>query len=133
MKSFSGDSSPLARSLRRRHVVAEDILWEEIRNRKLAGLKFARQYHAGRHILDFSCAEYKLAIELIGGIHTRTTQEIREAQRSADLRGFGLTVLEFRATDVQTKLDTVLQTIRNTTDRNSPISSYLHFNIIKKA
>ena len=65
----SKSSVTKSRSLRKRATPAETILWEEIRNRKLGGLKFRRQYPVLGFTLDFYCAEKSMGIELDGPIH----------------------------------------------------------------
>jgi very-short-patch-repair endonuclease len=49
------------RSLRKRLTLAETLLWEALRNRKLEGLKFRRQYSIGSYVVDFYCSEKKIA------------------------------------------------------------------------
>src|ERR1035437_9732286 len=58
-----------AKDLRQTSTVAEQLLWEHIRNKKLSGLKFRRQHPLDNYIADFYCHEKKLAIQLDGGIH----------------------------------------------------------------
>jgi very-short-patch-repair endonuclease len=58
-----------ARQLRQVNTPAERLLWEQLRNRKLAGLKFRRQVPRGRYIMDFNCPEHKAAVELDGSVH----------------------------------------------------------------
>jgi very-short-patch-repair endonuclease len=55
-----------AEELRINMTKAEKLLWEEIRNNKLDGLKFRRQHPIGRFIVDFYCHKLKIIIELDG-------------------------------------------------------------------
>ena len=48
---------------------AENRMWYYLRNRRLAGYKFVRQYVIGHYIVDFLCREKKLIIEIDGGQH----------------------------------------------------------------
>ena len=59
----------VARQLRLEHTASEDILWQALRNRKLDGWKFRRQFPLGPFVLDFYCAEARLAVEVDGAIH----------------------------------------------------------------
>ena len=43
-----------ARELRQQATPAEKILWEQLRDRRLFGLKFRRQHPLGTYIVDFS-------------------------------------------------------------------------------
>ena len=58
-----------ARAMRHEPTPAESILWETVRDRRLSGYKFRRQYTIGRFIVDFVCLERKLIIEVDGEIH----------------------------------------------------------------
>jgi len=66
------------RELRKNQTPEEEILWQNLRNRKFYGLKFLRQHpliYEGLNnrfsffIADFYCDEKKLVIELDGKIH----------------------------------------------------------------
>jgi len=70
-----------ARQLRRNQTDAERKLWQLLRDRRFAGVKFRRQQPVGPYIVDFVCFEAKLVIELDGSQHgleaSMTTDEIR--------------------------------------------------------
>jgi very-short-patch-repair endonuclease len=97
--------------LRTRQTPAERLLWEAIRNRRLAGLKFRRQHPAGPFIVDFCCPEQRLAIELDGAVHA--TQREHDAEREELLASAGYRLLRFPNDAIQNDLATVLETIRN--------------------
>jgi len=59
----------IGRHLRRRQTDEEKQLWRALRGRRFAGFKFRRQHAVGPCILDFYCADAKLAIELDGFQH----------------------------------------------------------------
>ncbi|MEP5612252.1 MAG: endonuclease domain-containing protein [Cyclobacteriaceae bacterium] len=74
-----------ARELRKNQPRAEKFFWAQVRNRRLRGLKFNRQFiieHESRSyfIADFYCHEYKLIVEIDGGIHKQQVEydKIRE-------------------------------------------------------
>ena len=50
------------RELRKESTEAEKLLWTELRNRKLNGLKFRRQHPLDKFVADFYCNEKKLVI-----------------------------------------------------------------------
>jgi very-short-patch-repair endonuclease len=68
-----------ARDLRKKQTEAEEILWQKLRNRKFAGLKFVRQHpifyfkedREKFFIADFYCNSLKLIVEINGGIHEK--------------------------------------------------------------
>ena len=98
-----------ARELRQEMTPAEKILWEQLRNRKLAGFKFRRQQPIDRFIVDFYCAECKLVIEVDGDIHD--LQPARDATRTEKLEQLGYCLIRFRNEQVLNQLNTVLETI----------------------
>jgi very-short-patch-repair endonuclease len=101
-----------ARKLRKEMTPAEQVLWKNLRGRRLEGLKFRRQHPLGRFIVDFYCAEHRLVIELDGGIH-QDQQEYDQA-RTEVLQDYGYRVLRFPNEAVLQRLDDVLQTITST-------------------
>jgi very-short-patch-repair endonuclease len=90
-----GISLDRRRALRRNETDSELALWTELRDRRLAGFKFRRQHPCGPFILDFYCAERRLAVELDGGQHYEEDALIYDANRSAFLKRSGLHVLRF--------------------------------------
>ncbi len=102
---------PAARELRTRQTPAEVLLWEALRNRRLAGLKFRRQHPVGPFVFDFCCPDHRLAIELDGAVHA--TQHDHDVEREALLTAAGYRVLRFTNVAVQTNLAGVLDQIRS--------------------
>jgi very-short-patch-repair endonuclease len=98
-----------ARELRRNPTDAERALWQRLRQRQVAGLKFRRQHTIGRYILDFVCLEAKLVVELDGGHHAQRRQQDQE--RTAWLEARGYRVLRFWNTEVLQNPDGVLALI----------------------
>jgi very-short-patch-repair endonuclease len=60
-------SPTTARRLRRQQTNAERLLWSRLRDRRLDGWKFRRQFPIDRFVVDFLCADAHLIIELDGG------------------------------------------------------------------
>ncbi len=58
-----------ARDLRRSLTRPEAMLWINLSRRRLDGLHFRRQHPLGPYILDFYCAEARLAVEVDGESH----------------------------------------------------------------
>ena len=98
-----------ARELRRDMTPAERVLWGRLRNRQLEGLKFRRQHPLGRFIVDFCCAQYRLIVEVDGGVH-RNQREYDEA-RTQVLQAYGYRVLRFSNEAVLGDVDAVLEVI----------------------
>jgi ATP-dependent DNA helicase RecG len=101
----------LARQNRKVSTEAEEILWNNLRSRRLNGFKFRRQQPMGSFILDFFCLEKNLAIEVDGGYHDEEKQKIYDEQRTIDLEALHVTVVRFSNDEVINSLQFVLDTI----------------------
>ncbi len=97
------------RELRRSSTPAERLLWGALRNRRLAGLKFRRQYGIGRYIVDFVCLEARLVVEVDGESHEHRGEQDMARQRWLEDKGFR--VLRVSNEEVLRDLETVLQGI----------------------
>jgi very-short-patch-repair endonuclease len=78
-----------ARYLRKNRTTAEAKVWRWLRNRKVIGWKFRRQYPIGTYILDFYCNALRLAIELDGFGHVPS----RDSFRTSVLQRYGIAVI----------------------------------------
>ena len=58
-----------ARTLRQDMTIAENRMWYFLRNRRLNGYKFVREYVIDSYIADFTCREKRLVIEIDGSLH----------------------------------------------------------------
>jgi very-short-patch-repair endonuclease len=99
-----------ARELRQPQTPAERALWRRLRNRQL-GPKFRRQHPIGRFIVDFYCAEARLATEIDGDSHAE--QAKYDAQRTAWLAEQGTRVIRFTNRQVHQQIEAVLEAILN--------------------
>jgi very-short-patch-repair endonuclease len=96
-----------ARSLRRDITEAENRLWYHLRDRRLLGFKFVRQYPIARYFADFACREAMLVIEADGGQHTPD----RDAIRDATITAASYKLLRFWNGDILSDTDSVLEEI----------------------
>jgi very-short-patch-repair endonuclease len=72
-----------ARELRRQMSLPEVVLWQALRNVRLAGLRFRRQHPIGPYILDFYCPAARLALEVDGFAHYSIAEAYRDERRQA--------------------------------------------------
>jgi very-short-patch-repair endonuclease len=100
-----------ARDLRRRLTPPEARLWLCLRREQLRGLKFRRQHPIGPFILDFYCAEAKLAVEVDGQSHDYPDRIEHDRRRTVWLHQQGLRVIRLAAEDVRVNLESVLEFI----------------------
>ncbi|MBI1909076.1 MAG: endonuclease domain-containing protein [Deltaproteobacteria bacterium] len=103
-----------ARILRHDMTRAECLLWDELRNRGLKGLKFKRQLPLRGYIADFCCVEKRLIVELDGGHHLKEDQKIYDEERDKILGNGGFRILRILNSEVETNLPRVLEKIKTT-------------------
>ena len=96
MKRYPHYIIEVARELRKKSTPAERLLWEQLRNHRLNGLKFRRQHHVGRYVVDFYCAELWLVVELEGGVHNTKDQKEYDKHRFDFLEANDLHILRIR-------------------------------------
>ncbi len=101
------DILAFARSLRKNQTPAEIFFWNEVRNRRLFGKKFKRQFiiqHAEilgekkYYIADFFCYEKSLVVEIDGKIHLE--QKELDFIREENLKKQGFKVIRFTNEEV---------------------------------
>ncbi len=107
-----------ARKMRHKPVTMEKLFWSEVRNRKLGGYKFKRQFPIGHYIVDFVCAEHKLIVELDGPFHASRAEY--DAARDAFLEAQGFRVLRFPNDYAADDIAIVLVTVKNALDTSAP-------------
>jgi very-short-patch-repair endonuclease len=87
---------------------AEERLWQELRSRRLDGVKFRRQYPISNAIADLVCLKSRLIVEIDGTQHAESGYD---AARDAALKARGFRVLRFWNDDVLRDLNSVCDTI----------------------
>ena len=100
------------RELRQNATPQENLLWEELRNKKL-GFRFKRQYSIGGYILDFYCAKGKLIVELDGKIHNTREAKEYDAVRDKFFKELGYKILRIPNIEVDNDTEKVLDKIRS--------------------
>jgi len=95
-----------------RHAPAttEKNFWNEVRDRKLGGFKFRRQYLIGPYIADCVCVEKKLIVELDGILHAARADY--DNRRDAYLEKEGYRVIRFKNEDLLHDMSGTLEYIR---------------------
>ena len=89
---------PLARHLRKEMTKEERHLWYDFLRKY--PVRFTRQKVLGKYIADFYSAEAKLVIELDGSQHYDDGGAEKDAERTAFLEGYGLTVIRIPNSEV---------------------------------
>ena len=89
---------PLARRLRKEMTKEERHLWYDFL--RSYPVRFSRQKVLGKYIADFYSAEAKLVIELDGSQHYEDINAEKDADRTAFLEAYGLTVIRIPNNEV---------------------------------
>ena len=90
-RKHNKDIVPLAKELRRNMTKEERHLWYDFL--RSYSVKFLRQKILGKYIVDFYSADARVVIELDGAQHRIEENEQYDAERTAFLEGYGLTVV----------------------------------------
>ena len=109
-------SSPLknrARELRQGITLAEQHVWELVRNRRVLGLKFRRQVPIDGFIVDFYCDELKLVVEVDGDVHGTLGQLKWDESRDAKLVKLGYRILRIPNDKAINDPDALLDMVRS--------------------
>lgn len=109
----------LCRDLRKNSTPAEGRLWQKLRNRKVDGFKFLRQYpitHSSFKnkpcffIADFYCAKKRLVIEVDGSIHQY--QKEYDEQRDIIIKEKQILTIRFTNEEILFDLNNVILKIQ---------------------
>lgn len=100
---------PRACGLRRQSTDAERLLWRHLRDRRLSGFKFRRQYRVPPFIVDFVCRDAMMVIEVDGGQHGQSADY--DEARTTFLNKRGFRVLRFWNNAVLENTTAVLEAI----------------------
>lgn len=106
-------SKERARQLRKSMSPPEIALWFRLRELKREGWHFRRQSVEAPYVLDFVCRAAKLVVEVDGAQHAAAAQSQHDAERDRELAARGYRVLRFWASDVQSEMDGVVETVLN--------------------
>lgn len=98
-----------AQNLRKNMTTQERKLWYEFL--RTLPYRFRRQKVIGDYIVDFYCAEKKLAIELDGSQHFEEKNVMKDDKRTKYLNGKGVTVLRYTNLDVDKNFSSVCEDI----------------------
>lgn len=91
---------------------AEEIMWEQLSNKKLGGYKFRREHIIGMYIADFVCLRENLIIEIDGGYHDTQEQQEKDQERTNWLQEHGFKVIRFKNEQVLNNIEHVLDKVK---------------------
>ncbi|MDP3403926.1 MAG: DUF559 domain-containing protein [Brevundimonas sp.] len=106
-----------ARALRGEASLPERLLWTKLSARQLSGLKFRRQHPVEPYVLDFYCADIKLAVEIDGQTHAADGRAEQDRRRDQWLLDRGIRTLRLPARlvldDIHAALDEIARVARS--------------------
>ena len=90
--------------MRANQTEAETSLWNKLRDRRLAGLKFKRQVVIGNFIVDFVCMEHQLIVEVDGSQHVDNEYDTK---RDEELGKRGFRTIRFWNNEILLDMESV--------------------------
>ena len=110
-----------AHDLRKNMTKAEIFLWNELKNRRIFGVRFRRQHPVDIFVVDFYCHELRLAIEIDGEIHLRNEISEYDDGRTHDIEKLGIKIIRFTNEQVFNEIDKVKSRILDTINKLAPL------------
>ena len=108
-----------AKGMRHKQAPAEKIMWYCLRDRRLNGFKFRRQFPVGKYVADFCCPACNVIVELDGTSHFE--QEEHDAERTQWLADQGYHVVRYSNPDVHQYLEAVLNNLLKECEARAPV------------
>ncbi|RED98873.1 endonuclease domain-containing protein [Marinoscillum furvescens] len=106
---FNPELTEVAREMRENSSLAEILLWNELKARKLKGFQFFRHKPVGDCIVDFYCNRLRLAIE-IDGIDRDMAYKV-DADQQKTLESKGVNFLRFDALLIKRNTEAAVEKI----------------------
>jgi very-short-patch-repair endonuclease len=103
-----------AKELRKEPTSAEQLMWDNLRDRNIDNLKFRRQHPIDKYIADFYCHEKLIVVEIDGSIHSLKENKDYDKVRDEYFKGLGITVIRFTNDKVLIDMSGTLKKIRDT-------------------
>jgi very-short-patch-repair endonuclease len=100
-----------ARILRKNMTSSEKLLWEQLKGKRILGLRFRRQHPIDIFIADFYCHEVRLVVEIDGEIHNQ--QKEYDDGREAEMEKYNIKTVRFMNHEVENNIEEVISKIKN--------------------
>jgi very-short-patch-repair endonuclease len=109
---YNKEFKHLAQSLRTHSTKGEIILWNQVlKNKKMYGFQFLRQFAIDNYIVDFICRKAKIIIEVDGYSHNFKFEA--DTQRDGHLAKLGYKVIRFTEKEIKNDLANVIKNIEH--------------------
>ena len=100
-----------AQMMRKKPTLGETLLWDQLKEKQLEGVKFRRQVVILGYIVDFYSPSHRIVVEVDGPHHE--DQEEYDQERDKALKKVDLHVLRFTVSDIENLLMGVLSKIKS--------------------
>ena len=100
-----------AKCLRESMTDSELKLWEELKGKRILGLRFRSQHPIDIFIADFYCHPVKLVVEVDGGIHKSRDKKEYDIGRTGELNILGIDVIRFTNEEIENDINYVIKEI----------------------
>jgi len=97
--------------MRKEPTEAEQLLWDALRRKGVAGMRFRRQRVIGPYIVDFCCLEHRVIVEVDGLHHLADEVAAYDTERTRYLESNGFRVMRFENEQVVGNLERVVNEI----------------------
>jgi very-short-patch-repair endonuclease len=94
-------------SLRNNMTEAEELLWEELKNKEIFKDRWKRQHPIDIFIVDFYCHKHKLVVEVDGEIHLQEEVKEHDNGREHDITKLGIKILRFTNKEIFEEIESV--------------------------
>ena len=108
--SYNSNLKAYANRLRKHMTLAEVLLWNELKQKKMNGYDFDRQRPIGDYIVDFYCKDLQLVIEIDGRSHN--FKEDKDKERQELLENLGVHFLRFWDDEIKHDRISVVERIK---------------------
>lgn len=92
-------------------IKAENILWEHLQDKKVAGYEFKKQYIIDGFITDFICLKKQIIIEVDGEYYNKPEIKKADKVRTKMLNELGFKALRFTNEEIIGNIDSVIRKI----------------------
>jgi very-short-patch-repair endonuclease len=93
--------------LRNNMTKAEEVLWDELKNKEIFKDRWKRQHPIDIFIVDFYCHKHKLVVEVDGEIHLQEEVKERDDGREHDIEKLGIKILRFTNKEIFENIESV--------------------------
>lgn len=108
--NYRSDLRQKANNLRKTGILAEVIMWNQLKARQIYNYRFRHQKPIGPYIVDFYCPKLKLVIEIDGYSHKDKINY--DQKRDKYLQSLNLNILHFKDKEILNSIENIIMGLR---------------------